>query len=102
MAEGSYVRLKTGSGQVLREAREGKYWSQRDLAHLLDRRHMTVSLLENEKMTTCTEELARNICFHLGLPLGAVFVAPDGSSLPTLPTAQPVARRRRRNTKAAA
>lgn len=99
---GRYVRLKPGSGAVLREAREDKYWSQRGLAALLNRRHTTISLLENEKMTTCTEELARNVCFHLGLPLGVVFTAPDGSPLPKLPSAQPVAGRRRRNTRAAA
>jgi DNA-binding XRE family transcriptional regulator len=67
------MRLQPKGGAKIKRERLKKRWSQRDLGQLVRRRHMTISLLETGKMTTCTRELAENICFHLGIEVEDVF-----------------------------
>lgn len=58
---GGWMKLKPGCGDMLRRRRRRLDMSQRDLAFLARCSQNTISLLEQEKMTTLSEDLARII-----------------------------------------
>ena len=55
------MKLKPGGGDRLRRKRLRLRWTQRDLAYMVRCSQNTISLLEQEKMTTLSEELAELI-----------------------------------------
>jgi putative transcriptional regulator len=58
---GGWMKLKPGGGDRLRRKRIRLRWTQRDLAYMVRCSQNTISLLEQEKMTTLSEELAELI-----------------------------------------
>lgn len=72
---GGWMKLKPGGGDRLRRARRRLMMSQRDLAYLARCSQNTISLLEQEKMTTLSEDLACQIAKRAGIDWEDLFEA---------------------------
>lgn len=92
---GTYVRIIPGRGADLKVRRKERGLTQAQLGYLCDKTSQaTISLIEAEKMETCTTELAKLICKHLDLQQHLYFVTRGDVADPDVPTAQLVTRRR--------
>lgn len=90
-----YVRIKPGKGAKLKKRRQARHLTQAQLGFLCDRTSQAaISLLESEKLATCTKELAEMVCLRLDLDLEDYFEVHGGPSDPETPTAQVGTRRR--------
>lgn len=68
-----WMKTKDG-GQPLLRARKRARLTQRDLAYLARCSQTTIYLLENGRMTTCSDDLARRLVDRLHVDVEDVFV----------------------------
>src|SRR4051794_38726829 len=65
---GTYVRIIPGRGAKLRERRIKRGWTQAQLGTLCSgSSQATISLIEQEKLKTCTVDLAEDLCKWLDI-----------------------------------
>lgn len=92
---GTYVRIIPGKGARLKVRRLERGLTQAQLGYLCNKTSQaTISLLENEKMQTCTQELAQLICKHLDLMIDDYFKICGDTPDPKMANVQVVIRRR--------
>jgi transcriptional regulator with XRE-family HTH domain len=92
---GTYVEIKPGAGARLRKRRKSRDLTQEQLGMLCDRTSQAaISMLESEKMRTCTRELAELVCKRLDVELEDYFEVHGDIVDSAVPNAQQVSRRR--------